>query len=482
MSLSTISNLKLRRLLVHIIAMVLIALTVYSSFWLDNIGDKLYWQQLGIAMAAILAFYVHTFALLPFYIIQKKRKRYIFFTIVGITVFCAAFSWLDSNYASSAILIYDKHMEPLYFFLTWKSWAGGLLRVLMFFIPFSSFSLLYYMLLLDTKKIKRIISLKFAELLINIMVVGSIFLLFFFAYPETQYLETWLIFFLMGIFFYGNIFFLTPILLREKKLRKIFSILAITTFALLSLIFLDYDIYSSDPFFNNIPFIIGSVSLILFIISFLYGSLRLKYQMIENHLNIQLGAKQSELSLLKSQVNPHFLFNTLNTLYGTALEEEAPKTGESISKLANLLRYMQDDMDKAFIPLEDEVAYIKDYIAIQELRYQISPQVEIILENLDGKIISPGILIPFVENAFKHGIDPSKPSQLFISVICDQTSIQFTCINSYDDDFKAYYKEQGFGLGIKNTKKRLELVYPKKYILVMTKENQTFTVKLMIKL
>lgn len=481
MSSSTIRSLKLRRIFIHVTVLVLIALVIFSNFPLDIMDSKFDWQLLGVAIAAIIAFYLNAFILLPLLIVKKRRNKYIFCTIFGLIIFCIAFAWVNAQFASSTTLLYGKHYEPLYYFFSWKTWAKGLLEVLFLLIPFTAFSFLYYILLLDKERIKKLFSLGYTELIINLAVAISIYSLFFLAYPEKLDPKTWLMFVLLSIYFYGNVFLLAPILLKQKKSKEYFLIITLLSFLVIFVIFKSYNPYSEGFFTHNL-FVVGFLIMILFLLSLLYGYIRIKHQVTQNSLNLQLGAKQSELNLLKSQVNPHFLFNTLNTLYGTALEEEAPKTGESISKLANLLRYMQNDMGKAFIPLEDEVSYIKDYIAIQELRCQVSPQVETVFENLEGKTISPGILIPFVENAFKYGIDPSKPSQLSISVICDQTTIRFTCINSYDDDFKAYYKEQGFGLGIKNTKKRLKLIYAKKHSLTLTKENQTFTVKLKITL
>nr|WP_262916292.1 sensor histidine kinase [Aestuariivivens marinum] len=214
----------------------------------------------------------------------------------------------------------------------------------------------------------------------------------------------------------------------------------------------------------------------LFLVSLTYGYIRVK---IKNQDNI-LEAKESELSLLKSQVNPHFLFNTLNTLYSTALEENAKKTAQSTAKLASLIRYMQEDINKDFIPLESEVKYLKDYMNIQELRCAIAPQIETEFSNIENHTISPGLLIPFVENAFKYGIDPSKPSTLKVSVVCNENTINFECINSYNDAFKTYYKEQGFGIGIKNAKQRLELVYPKKHTFSINKTDHLFSVNMSI--
>jgi sensor histidine kinase YesM len=116
------------------------------------------------------------------------------------------------------------------------------------------------------------------------------------------------------------------------------------------------------------------------------------------------------------------------------------------------------------------------------LRCAVEPEIETNFKQIENYQISPGLLIPFVENAFKYGIDPSKPSKLKVSVICDENTIHFECVNSYDDDFKTYYKEQGFGIGIKNAKQRLELVYPKIHTFEVEKENNIFSVKISIEI
>ncbi|WP_157941174.1 MULTISPECIES: sensor histidine kinase [Arenibacter] len=277
------------------------------------------------------------------------------------------------------------------------------------------------------------------------------------------------------LFFYLNVLFFGPVLLSDKKLGK-YLFLIITSLIIIGIgTKLIYGIrYSPNLLVFAIHFMLTAL------LSLIYCYVRLKLKKDQLIFNLKLGAKDSELQLLKSQVNPHFLFNTLNTLYATALEENAPKTAESTAKLANLLRYMQNDITKDFIPLENEIKYLEDYITIQKLRCEVKPQVETIFKNCEGKTLSPGLLIPFVENAFKYGIDPSKPSKLKVSVICDASKINFECVNSYDDNFNTYYKEQGFGMGIKNAKQRLDLVYPKNYTLDISKANHIFTVKLNI--
>jgi hypothetical protein len=294
--------------------------------------------------------------------------------------------------------------------------------------------------------------------------------------------------------FYVNTFGVTPILLKNKKLAgyvlSLFSI--VLGYFLIQTILLrifGFPPYNSETgqlltrkdlpeIIFNTPRIIGLIfSLFL---SFVYGYVRIRIKAKEKFLHIRLGEKESELKLLKSQVNPHFLFNTLNTLYATALAENADRTSASIAKLASLLRYMQKDINNDFIPLENEIKYLQDYIAIQKLRCAVEPQVETKYINIEDQLISPGLFIPFVENAFKYGIDPSKPSKLNISVICDNNNIHFLCVNSYNNEFKTFHKEQGFGIGISNAKQRLEMVYPKNHTFEILKKDNEFFVKIII--
>ncbi|MEI7424406.1 MAG: histidine kinase [Prolixibacteraceae bacterium] len=188
--------------------------------------------------------------------------------------------------------------------------------------------------------------------------------------------------------------------------------------------------------------------------------------------------KEAELAQLRSQVNPHFLFNTLNTLYAFALKEGSDKTAECIAKLANLMRFMLDDMKKEMILLDREVSYIQDYIKLQSIRSAVEQDITISID-IDpekGYSIAPMLLIPFVENAFKHGLNPNKISQLRIDITAKDNTIQFVIENSLDNEFEAYYKERGFGIGIENVKSRLEHIYPQRHMISIAKTKDKFIV------
>ena len=429
------------------------------------------------ALGAILYFYIHSLFLLPILIEKKALKMYFSLTLGCFIFLSVAICWFIALHSSFVTFHEDYSPTHPTDFLD----KASIINFLSIFFPiliivgFCSF--IYYLLIHDIKSFSP-----YLEILFNQIFLMSIFYFTVFT-PQMGTKENLSVALLLSVF-YINTFLITPVLLEEKKkLRYSFLLILISTVFYI----LIYKILS-NPFRDtnsgeDVFYVFLTLSSILFItlfLSFLYGYIRIKIKANQKSFELKLEAKESELSLLKSQVNPHFLFNSLNTLYATALTENAPKTAESIAKLASLIRYMQEDINKDFIPLQNEIKYLQDYIAIQKLRCAVEPEVEIHFENFENHSISPGLLIPFVENAFKYGIDPSTLSKLKIAVVCDDNKITFECINSYDENYKTYYKEQGFGIGIENAKQRLELVYPKKHTFEIVKVKGNFSIKIVI--
>ncbi|HKL66288.1 MAG TPA: histidine kinase, partial [Bacteroidales bacterium] len=187
--------------------------------------------------------------------------------------------------------------------------------------------------------------------------------------------------------------------------------------------------------------------------------------------------KEAELIHLRSQVNPHFLFNSLNTIYSYALKEKNDSTAKPISRLANLMRFMIDDMDKEYIPVTREAEYIEDYVQLQLIRSSVKHDIKINLDiDNDEAKIAPMLLIPFVENAFKHGINPGKKSILKIDLLTTGNGIQFVIENEITRGSHEFEKEKGFGIGIENVKKRLEYIYPGKHNLSIAETADCFIV------
>jgi len=186
---------------------------------------------------------------------------------------------------------------------------------------------------------------------------------------------------------------------------------------------------------------------------------------------------QAELSFLKAQINPHFLFNTLNNIYSLATTKNE-KTADSIMKLSNIMRYVTDDVSKHYVPLQLEVDCIHDFIELQRLRLNKKTQVEFSVKGkLEDKTIVPLLLITFVENVFKYGISNHESATITIQLTADERSITFYCHNKI---FIPAGTPQRTGIGIANAKKRLEHLYPNKHLLNITNENGFFSVELIV--
>jgi two-component system LytT family sensor kinase len=184
---------------------------------------------------------------------------------------------------------------------------------------------------------------------------------------------------------------------------------------------------------------------------------------------------QAELSFLKAQINPHFLFNTLNNIYSLAVTKNE-STSFAVMKLSNIMRYVTDDATHDFVPLQSEVDCISDYIDLQRLR--LNKKTEIcfsVTGNMEDKQIAPLILITFVENVFKYGISNHEPSPVTIKISADEKTITLFCQNTL---FTTLRRIERTGIGIKNTKQRLEFLYRNKHLLNITTENGLYTVLL----
>ncbi len=185
----------------------------------------------------------------------------------------------------------------------------------------------------------------------------------------------------------------------------------------------------------------------------------------------------AELSFLKAQINPHFLFNTLNNIYTLAVmkDEHAP---DSIMKLSNIMRYVTDDATANFVPLQDEINCINDYIELQRLRIGEKTAIDLYISgDIENKQIAPLILMTFIENVFKYGISKHTRSAIVIKIIGNETGISFFCQNRI---FPEKDEKQRTGIGLKNTRQRLDHLYPGGYKLNIDTEAQLYTVKLML--
>lgn len=208
----------------------------------------------------------------------------------------------------------------------------------------------------------------------------------------------------------------------------------------------------------------------------------------------------AELAYLKTQINPHFLFNTLNSIYAMALGK-SEQTATAILRLAAMMRYVLSDTGREKVPLKQEIAYLIDYIELQKTRFEGTLNVDLSVNGDPAdKQLVPLLLIPFVENAFKYGVNPEEPSAIKIHIDIRDNALVLLVANKkvaplLSDHPRTAPSDQSRpsdlgarptatdpgGLGIKNTRQRLQLLYPGQHTLEIKDDNKDFTVSLILK-
>jgi len=287
----------------------------------------------------------------------------------------------------------------------------------------------------------------------------------------------------MGIVYF-NLLYLIPEYLSKKKIFRylllLFLLLVIATPIRTFLFYLKFSNYPDlqievlesqiEQYVTSL--IVVSASTILKIISDWLRQQRDMRDMMTQNM-------QSELNFLRSQINPHFLFNTLNSLYALSLKKD-DKAPHIVLQLSDMMRYMLYESNVEKVPIEKEIAYIKNYLELEKLRH--GPNVKIEFE-LGGDFtdlkITPLLFIPFIENCFKHGVNKSLDlSFVIIRLEAENSKIQFSIKNNKpSDDFKIPQDDVG-GIGLSNIRRRLKLLYPSKHHLEIRETAEEFIVNL----
>lgn len=194
--------------------------------------------------------------------------------------------------------------------------------------------------------------------------------------------------------------------------------------------------------------------------------------------NLESEKKDMELQFLKSQLNPHFLFNSLNNIYSLAYQK-SDKTADAILKLSEIMRYMIYESNDSWVSLDKEIQYVESYVELQKLRFKDGAAVEITINGvIDGQKIVPLILISFVENAFKHGVANDHGDPIKINIIANQKILHFSVSNKKS----AANKDAIGGVGLNNVERRLQLLYPDRYKLNIVNSSTHYTTELMLDL
>lgn len=298
---------------------------------------------------------------------------------------------------------------------------------------------------------------------------------------------------LINIFFYGlivyfNLFYLVPNYLTKKRFLTYCGLLILATLIITPLKVLAFyfkfqgytqaqaELLNNMNWYFLVTFFIAGSSTIYKIISDWARHLREKQE-------LQTQTMQSELRFLKSQINPHFLFNTLNNLYALTLKK-SDKAPEIVIKLSEMMRYMLYECNEKQVLLSKEVHYIRNYLDLERLRQ--GKNVEISFE-VQGKItdqkIAPLMFIPFLENSFKHGLS-NQISTGFVNIrlLVEEHDIHFFIENSKPDTPPKQDSRRSGGIGLVNIHRRLNLLYPNQYELEIEDSPKSYAVNLKLEL
>ncbi len=226
------------------------------------------------------------------------------------------------------------------------------------------------------------------------------------------------------------------------------------------------------------------VALVTAFIALATGVVRYLFYWQKNKFQAQVTVKSAELDQLRAQVNPHFLFNALNTLYSVALKENAETTASGIQKLGDMMRFMLNENHRDLIPISGEVEQLENYIHIQRMRIDETQDIKVTvhIQRPETAIeVAPMLLNPFVENAFKHGISLVNPSWIHITLTFDKENLYFKVHNSLHSARETDPEKFNHGIGLENVIRRLNLLYPQRHRLVMEQSEQDFFVSLTLK-
>ena len=353
-------------------------------------------------------------------------------------------------------------------------------------------------------KTTKIRSRNFIQFLIHFIAWGLVFVLPFIIFdkdPDFDIMDkmshhaVWVLSLL--VVFYSNYFLLIEKILFHRKIGKfvLYNVTLVLSVALVIHFWQESIIIPHLPLPHEgkfppqqilpfgISFVVRDILTLLVIVG-LSVAVKMTAKWYKTEVERQEEEKkhtEAELTNLRQQLNPHFLFNTLNNIYALiAISPE--KAQNSMLELSKLLRYVLYENNDNFVSVEHELSFIHNYVELMRIRLNadVDLKVEINIDQTD-KMIAPLLFIALIENAFKHGVSPSSPSFIHID-IHELNSKQLTCMirNSYFP--KTETDKSGSGIGLENLRRRLEILYPHKHIIRTEKDGDTFISELIIPL
>lgn len=366
-------------------------------------------------------------------------------------------------------------------------------------------------------------NLKYREILVHLILSVSFLMIpyVFIADEVFRFPDIWhsphdrftvAIYIMMLGFFYFNYYYLLPAFYLRKRVTAYFAIISAILVLLISYYYwmdftpphtffntpptdhprpfdMQHDMSDRPPFdikgdmpphprFPK-PAPMSQLSQLLFL--YIIGILVSLFARVSRNLKkIESEKNKTALVYLKSQINPHFLFNTFNSIYGLAVKERADKTANGMLKLSGMLRYVLTETESDFVSLAKEIDYINNYVELQRLRMDASTNLRYtVTGDISNKLIAPMLLIPFIENAFKYGINPGVASDILVAISLDENKLQMIVSNKKTVEKKEAEK---LGIGLDNTRSRLELLYPLKYSLHILENETDYSVTLKLNL
>lgn len=281
-------------------------------------------------------------------------------------------------------------------------------------------------------------------------------------------------------FFYLNSWVLVPQLLWKRRFGYYFALvfLALTVLLLLFYVIQQSSWMQAEPFFKDRkPFGLVMMFMIFWFASLGHCMTLAWFRSEKARRDLENEKLKTELSFLQGQVNPHFLFNTLNTIY-TLAHRQSERTPGAVMQLSNLLRYVLDTPQDEVL-LTEEIRHLEDLIALHQLRLTQKTHVRFEVKgDPNGIRIAPMLFLPFVENAFKHGVSAHRESDIQFVLNLAAHEIEFSATNT--NLKSSEHDTRTTGIGIPNVRRRLELLYPEKHRLEIEESTALYHVRLLI--
>ena len=323
---------------------------------------------------------------------------------------------------------------------------------------------------------------KLVRVLPHIVFWGFFTLLFYQQNPEAdfeEYIGWFIILCVSAVMVYLNLYILFPKYFFRRK-YLIYSLFLTLLLALGA--FVIRLLFSTSNSTFSVPVLQNFINLFFFVV--ITSSFKFFREYTRKQELLILAENEhlkTELSLLKTQVNPHFLFNTLNNLYGLILQNQNPKAADITLKLSDLMRYLLESSKAEKVSLQKEIKFVEDYLAIEKIRLASNVQIKFEFSGFNKDVlIAPLLFIPMVENVFKHGmqnITDENYAHFFLSI--QGNELFFEVHNSIGTSIDKQFKS---GTGLINLRKRLQLIYPHKHQLEINKTETNFKAILYVQL